>query len=79
VPVSIEPQPLNDTQVLPGQTAWTGTVTLPADRPDARFRLIVEEYEYFLGDDPAFTAQAGRPFGRGKDRRLVYADAIEVG
>lgn len=79
VPVSLEPVRLNDTQVLRGQTAWTGTVMLPADRPDARFRLIVEEYEYFLEDDPVFTAPEGRPFGRGSDRRLVYADAVEVG
>jgi hypothetical protein len=78
VPVSVEPESLADTQVLPGQTAWTGTLTLPADGPDARFRLIVEEYEYFLGDDPAFSAPEGRPFGQDRERRLVYADAIEV-
>jgi hypothetical protein len=78
VPASPEPKPLGDTQVIAGQTVWTGTVELPPDRLDARFRLVVEEYEYFLADVPDFSAAEGRPFGSGKDRRLVYSDAVEI-
>jgi hypothetical protein len=78
VPASLDPVSLLDAQVIAGRTVWTGAVQLPADRPGARFRLVVEEYEYFLGDVPEFSAVPDRPFGTGKDRRLVYADAVEL-
>src|SRR5262249_51869637 len=78
VPASIAPLGLTDTPGGAGQTVWTGTLELPPDRPTARFRLVVEEYEYFLGDDPALGASPNEPCGPGKDRRLVYADAVEV-
>ena len=78
VPVSLEPSNLLDAQVIAGQTVWTGKLELPIDRPQARFRIIIEEYEYFLGDEPDFSAAPEAPFGTGKDRRLVYADVVEI-
>ncbi len=46
-----------------GTTMWTGSVTLPKAMGD-RFRIVIQEFERF-GPTAA-------------DRRLVYADAIEV-
>jgi hypothetical protein len=75
VPATPNPSTLFDTQAIAGQTVWTGTIVLPPDREDARFRLVVQEDEHFLGDVPELL---GNPLGRGHDRRLVYADAVEI-
>jgi len=75
VPASPEPSSLLDTQAIAGQTVWTGTVEVPPDRDDALFRLVVQEYEYFLGNVPELL---GNPLGEGRDRRLVYVDAVEI-
>ena len=46
-----------------GTTVWTGQLTIPKEPPD-RLRVIIREFE-------KFGATAA-------DRRLVYADAIEI-
>ncbi len=54
---------------------WDGTVTLPEDpSPEARFRLVVTEYEEYLVDDD-------RPYDRvptRKGRRLVFVEHVEL-
>ena len=54
---------------------WDGTVTLPEDpSPEARFRLVVAEYEEYLVDDD-------RPYDRvptHKGRRLVFVEHVEL-
>jgi hypothetical protein len=53
-------------------TLWQGTVTLPAD--DARFRLVVAEYEEYLVDD-------SRPYDvvpTQKGRRLVFVEHVDL-
>lgn len=77
VPVSIAPVTLFNAQALKTLSVWEGTIALPVDDPDARFRVVVEEYEAFLGDVPE--AGLTERFGSGRERRLVYSDAVEVG
>jgi hypothetical protein len=54
---------------------WEGDVSLPARRPeDARYRLVVAEYEEYLVDD-------SRPYYKvptKKDRRLVFVEHVEL-
>ena len=54
---------------------WDGTVALPEEpSPEARFRLVVAEYEEYLVDDD-------RPYDRvptQKGRRLVFVEHVEV-
>ena len=52
----------------PSESLWYGTVTLPEESINKSFRLVVKEYEVFL------TGGSGHP----KNRRLVYADIIEI-
>jgi hypothetical protein len=52
----------------PPESLWYGTVTLPEESINKLFRLVVKEYEVFL------TGDSGSP----KNRRLVYADIIEI-
>jgi len=63
---------LSDTRVL-----WTGKVTLPEERGSRPFRLIIKEYEAFVGDRPTSTRPTIAVIG-GTERRLVYADAMDV-
>ena len=74
---TIAPVTLFNAQALKTLSVWEGTITLPADDPEARFRVVVEEYEAFLGDVPE--AGLTERFGSGRERRLVYSDAVEVG
>ncbi|MEZ4672619.1 MAG: hypothetical protein R2932_00035 [Caldilineaceae bacterium] len=54
-----------------GATAeWLGSVTIPALPADELVRLVVEEYELFMGD----ASQPDEP--PGKVRRLVYTDYV---
>jgi hypothetical protein len=78
VPVLYGPLPLQADQALPTLTAWTGTLHLPPHAPEARFRLIFEEYESFLGDTPEGQVLPDGQFGQGRERRLVYSDAVEI-
>jgi hypothetical protein len=81
--VPLDARRLNDTRVL-----WNGTLTLPGDRGSEPFRLIFKEYETFLADERVSTSTAatgptGRPTAsivgpRRTQRRLVYADAMEI-
>ncbi len=77
VPVSLEPVTLFNAQALKTLSVWEGTIILPVNDPDARFRVVVEEYEAFLGDVP--DAGLIERFGSGHERRLVYSDAVELG
>jgi hypothetical protein len=77
VPVSPAPLVLTNVQAVPTLAAWDGTLTVPAVS-GARFRLIVEEWESFLADVPSAEPLPGNAFGQGRQRRLVYADAVEV-
>jgi hypothetical protein len=70
--VQLTPRPLSDTRVL-----WTGKAVLPEERGSKPFRLIFKEYETFVSDGPAST-RATIAAARGTERRLVYADAMEV-
>jgi hypothetical protein len=76
VPVSQGPTPLAALQALKDVALWSGEVELPADRADARFRIVFEEFESFLRDQVDPPPQAS--FGEGVAERLVYADAIEL-
>ncbi|MEB3255521.1 MAG: hypothetical protein VKJ05_03940 [Synechococcaceae cyanobacterium] len=76
VPVSLQPVPLTNDQSLHSLALWEGQLTLPSGDPHARLRVVIEEYEAFLGDLPGLQS---KPFGTGRERRLVYADALEVG
>ena len=79
VPVSMGPVTLQNVQALKTLSAWKGVVDLPEHGPDARFRVVIEEYESFVGDDPDAELSADLDeFGRGKERRLVYSDAVEI-
>lgn len=77
VPVSTAPVTLVNAQALRDLSVWENTLTLPTTDPDVRFRVVVEEYEAFLGDVP--TAERRDTFGSGRERRLVYCDAVEIG
>jgi hypothetical protein len=54
---------------------WEGTVTLPVEpAEDARFRLVIAEFEEYLVDDD-------RPYDKvptKKDRRLVFVEHVEL-
>jgi hypothetical protein len=54
---------------------WEGNITLPGEPGgDARFRLVIAEFEEYLVDDE-------RPYGKvptKKDRRLVFVEHIEL-
>ncbi len=76
IPAGTEVFPLAH-QVGRLQSAWTGTVTLPAERGSQPFRLAIREYEVFRSDKPATGAMAVALI-MGTERRLVYADALEV-
>jgi hypothetical protein len=57
-----------------GRAFWTGPVSLP--NATGRYRLVIREWEVF---EPARTSTGGPfPFFFPAQRRLVYADAIEV-
>lgn len=78
VPVLFGPLSLQADQTLQTLTVWTATFHLPPHRPDARFRLIFEEYESFLGDPAQGQVLPDGRFGEGRERRLVYSDAVEI-
>ena len=54
---------------------WEGDVDLPANLPgDARFRLVIAEFEEYLVDDD-------RPYDKvptRKGRRLVFVEHVEL-
>jgi hypothetical protein len=54
---------------------WNGTITLPAaSSPEARYRLVVAEYEEYLVDGLSPYAQVPVT----KDRRLVFVEHVEL-
>jgi hypothetical protein len=48
-------------------TLWTSPITLPSPRGSRPFRLLIEEFEVFRRDVP-----------RSRQRRLVYADTLDL-
>lgn len=56
---------------------WSGGVTLPTDRGQKPYRLVIREYERFLADGLSqnFTTAA---FVNPTARRLVYAAVLEI-
>jgi len=78
VPVLFGLLSLQADQTLQTLTVWTATLHLPLHRPGARFRLIFEEHESFLGDPPQGQVLPNGQFGEGRERRLVYSDAVEI-
>ncbi|MCX5256818.1 Ig-like domain-containing protein [Streptomyces canus] len=66
--------PAKDVAVHPDQAPagvraavlWRGDVNLPEDRPSTAFRIVVEEWDTLLADDPT------------QPPRLLYADALEL-
>ncbi len=59
---------------------WTGEVALPGD--NGRYRLVVREYELFLADDRdgVVYKASNTSYNQFKqERRLVYADVIDIG
>lgn len=77
VPASFAPVTLMNVQAVPTLAAWQGQIDVPTTPAGARFRIIVEEWESFLADVPE-RRFAGDKFGEGTQRRLVYADAVEI-
>ncbi len=61
-------------QRVRGEALWRGEVTLPARRGEKPMRLVLKEYEVFTGVEPSITHVQAPEY----NRRLVYADAIEV-
>lgn len=63
--------PLSTVRLVPKSTGagdellWQGALKLPDEREKGHYRLVIREYESHNTD-------------RGKTRRLVYADAIEI-
>jgi hypothetical protein len=61
---------------------WDGTVTLPnAPTPDARYRIVIAEYEEYLTDDvpsPGFPNVAYDTPPESKGRRLVFVEHVEL-
>jgi hypothetical protein len=56
-------------------TLWNGTVTLSqAPSAQARYRLVIAEYEEYLVDD----ATPYNPTPSAKDRRLVFVEHVEL-
>lgn len=54
---------------------WDGDVVLPAvPAPDARYRLVIAEYEEYLVDD----ARPYDPVPTRKGRRLVFVEHVEI-
>jgi hypothetical protein len=78
VPVSLQPTTLTNVQAVQTLAAWEGSMTLPSSGPEVRFRVVVEEWESFLADVPTVSLPPDAPFGEGRQRRLVYADAVEI-
>lgn len=82
LPVATSPTVLQSKQA--GETTlWTGQVSVPAG--GGSYRVIVKEYERYAVDKPFTEAGTGTPDGvhisgpvRATDRRLVYADALEL-
>ncbi len=74
--VTLPPQPY--TALM---TAWTGDVTVP-DATPGKYRVVVKEYERYAVDKPPeeqksmliVNLQSEKP----TDRRLVYADTLEI-
>lgn len=79
VPVSLDPVTLENVQALKTLSAWEGVLELPQHSADTRFRVVIEEYENFVSDVPqADLPDEGGAFGLGRQRRLVYSDAVEI-
>ena len=80
VPVSLDPVELENVQALETLALWRGSLELPDHLPGARFRVVIEEYESFLSDVPSLmlSLKEDDTFGSGRDRRLVYSDAVEI-
>ena len=60
---------------------WDGTVTLAAPMPDARYRIVIAEYEEYLTDDlpsPFFPDVAYQTPPESKGRRLVFVEHVEL-
>jgi hypothetical protein len=61
---------------------WDGTLTLSeAPTPNARYRVVITEYEEYLTDDlpsPNFPDAAYTSPPESKGRRLVFAEHVEV-
>jgi hypothetical protein len=54
------------------ESLWRGTITLPEAGASVAYRLVVKEYEVFYADE------GGSLNDTRVDRRVVYADAIEL-
>ncbi len=60
----------------PGQPdleMWAGLVTFAPDRPEGRYRLLIEEHEYISAN---YAVRNGREFEQ--PGRLIYAETIEL-
>src|SRR5712692_7211189 len=66
------PVPNSEVGMLPmdapgGLTMWKGAMELPADRGSVKLRLVIREYEQFIGGPEAHV-----------EKRIVYADVLEL-
>lgn len=50
-----------------GLTYWKGSLPLPADKGGYKLRLVIREYEVFIGGPEAHI-----------EKRIVYADVLEL-
>jgi hypothetical protein len=66
------PIPKSEVNLLPmdapnGLTSWKGTIGLPADKGGYKLRLVIREFEVFIGGPEAHL-----------EKRIVYADVLEL-
>lgn len=83
LPVASSAVVLKPSQSTALMTTWSGEVSLPQD--SGTYRLSVKEYERYAVDKPFSDAGTEKPEGvvfskptPATDRRLVYADALEI-
>ncbi|MEP6569923.1 MAG: hypothetical protein ABJC10_09130 [Acidobacteriota bacterium] len=67
------PVPKSDVELYPqdgpnGITNWKGRIELPADHGSYKLRLVIREFEVFIGGPEAHI-----------ETRIVYADVLELG
>jgi hypothetical protein len=64
------PSPMGN---IPNYWRWSFKMALPETRGSLSFRVVVQEYEYYLPD-----VTTGSAVGTQHEQRMVYVDAVEV-
>jgi len=63
-----------------GSATWTGRLTMDANRPAGRYRIVVEQYELIRVDGEATASAALSPAARERftGERLVHQDIVGI-